>query len=432
MEQNNSLSVSSFYLSDALNYTSFAKGQLNLIVAPCGSGKTTAAFTTIPNYLQIKPYRCLVLVSTVAAVDEFVNDKYAYKFKANNNEYDDLVTPRTTKPIIMTYALFGAQYKKKGLRIEDYNYIVCDELHSLNQSIAMSRAKLIASYPLADTWEINDMLQKTCFTYIAINTIIKAIQQKDTWVFALTATPSQLYRNYLQPLSKMINEVQFSQENLHAYKIGSIIEYSDIRTILEASINQKTKRLFYFHTIKELLQYKQVLLEHGRKAEAIWSTNATIPMDEHMQATREYILYEHRFPDDVEDLLINSAYELAITIKDPLVKEVYIHSSNADTREQARNRLRQDLDIVGYYSNIKYHNDYNAKRRKRNVLQCVKNIPDSYLNRLLTVQDKQELLKLTNSPFGWTNFKKALIEEGYEVIEKRNAYQRFSIISNSN
>lgn len=39
------------YLSDVIIYESFKLGSFNLITAPCGAGKSTAAFETIPNYL---------------------------------------------------------------------------------------------------------------------------------------------------------------------------------------------------------------------------------------------------------------------------------------------------------------------------------------------------------------------------------------------
>jgi hypothetical protein len=55
-------------------------------------------------------------------------------------------------------------------------------------------------------------------------------------------------------------------------------------------------------------------------------------MEQANLTTRDYILNEHRFPPGVQDLLINSAYETAISIKDPLVKEAYVHTSNEDTR----------------------------------------------------------------------------------------------------
>jgi len=65
------------FLSESLVYESFKLGALNLITAPCGSGKTTAAFKTIPEYLHIKPNRCLILINSVSGAEEFVNSELA-------------------------------------------------------------------------------------------------------------------------------------------------------------------------------------------------------------------------------------------------------------------------------------------------------------------------------------------------------------------
>lgn len=210
------MSENEFYLSDSIIYESFKLGALNLICAPCGSGKTTAAFETIPQYLKILPKRSLILINTISGAEEFVKDERAYYYDYNGPEWDTFFTPQYNKPTVMTYALFGAKVKSGELDPEVYDYLVCDELHALNRYIAMARGKLKKQYPQAAPWEINDMLQMTCFTYIAIETIHQLIKNQKTWVFALTATPEQLYKYDLAKLGKIINEVQFSQK-LHAY-----------------------------------------------------------------------------------------------------------------------------------------------------------------------------------------------------------------------
>lgn len=348
----------------------------------------------------------------------------AYFFdQAGKDEWTTVFTPQYDKPTTMTYALFGAKCKSQELQVTDYDYIVCDELHVLNKYIAMSRAQLKRQYPQAAPWEINDMLQMTCYTYIAIETIYTVLKEKKTWVFALTATPQQLYKYDLAKLGTIINEVQFSQK-LHAYDILTKFEYAEIEPILRAVLPENRKRLFYFNTVKELNKYKQILIECGRQAEAIWSLSATTPMEQHALTTREYVLNEHRFPDDVQDLLINGAYETAISIKDPAVKEAYVHTSNADTRIQARNRLRQDLDIVGYY-NINAHKQ---QKKKNEYMHYCEAIPAEYFEVPLDVAKKEELIARIAFPKKWTTLKKALIDYGCQVLDKTNGQKRYSII----
>lgn len=415
------------YLSDALVYESFVLGKLNLIVAPCGSGKTVAAFKTIPEYLNIKPQRSLILINTTSGAEEFVNNELAYYYDYVGNEWTAPFLPQYAKPTVMTYAFFGALIKRKELNVEEYDYIVCDEIHALNTYIGMARGKLSKQYPQATPWEINDMLQMTCYTYIAVEEIERAIQHPKTWVFALTATPAQLYKGYLKHLSSLINEVQFSQK-IHAYEIFCKFDYKEIEPILQQIIPANRKRLFFFNTIKELKQYRQILLECGRAAEALWSVNSNEPMDSHALSTRAYILSDHRFPDDVQDLLINSAYETAITIKDPLVKEAYIHTGNQDTREQARNRLRQDLEVVGYY-NKNGSKDARRNDKKALLLQgYIQKIPPSYYNVPLYNEEKASLIETIGFPKKWPSLKKLLVENGIQVIDSSDGKKRYSKI----
>lgn len=423
----NNNSETTTYLSDAIVCESFRLGKLNLIVAPCGAGKTTAAFKTIPDYLKIEPSRSLVLINTVSGAEEFVQNKLARYYDLAGKEWYSNLSPQYDKPTVMTYALFGAQLKKGNIAIEDYDYIVCDEIHALNKYIAISRGKLSKQYPQAAPWEINDMLQMTCFTYMAVETIEQAVKRGQSWIFALTATPAQLYKNYLKTLSNMINEVQYSQK-LHAYEICCKFDYAEIEPILRAVLPENRKRLFYFNTIKELQQYKQVLIECGRAAEAIWSLSADEKMDSHSLTTREYILSDHRFPADVQDLLINGAYETAISIKDPLVKEAYIHTANADTRIQARNRLRQDLEVVGYYNKSMRHDTLQKDKKALQYQSILNLIPDEFFDKPLYSEDKDKLIEIIHFPKKWTSLKKAILSQGYEVIDKSDGKARYSII----
>lgn len=96
------------FLSDAIIYESFQLGKLNLIVAPCGSGKTTAAFKTIPEYLKVEPRRSLILINTISGEEEFVQNDLAYHYGYNGKEWDAHFLPQYDKPTVMTYALFGA------------------------------------------------------------------------------------------------------------------------------------------------------------------------------------------------------------------------------------------------------------------------------------------------------------------------------------
>lgn len=403
------------FVSNALDYESFQLGQINLIVANCGSGKSTAVYKTIPEKLNTNVGRILVLIDTVAGKDTFIRDEVAQPF----GDFP-------IKPTIMTYASFGAKIKKAEIHLKDWDMIVCDEIHNMIVPVRIARNKLQKQFPEAFPWEINDMLKITNYNYIAIEMVSEIARKGEKWVFGLTATPRNLQR--IAEFEGLIKEVKFSQA-LRAYDIISSFDYTDIESILRAAIPDDRKRVFFFSTVKELKKYKEVLLEAGRQAEAIWSTNHEENMNSHQLSTRAYLLEEHKLPDDVQDLLFNSAYETAITIKDKGVKEMYIHTGNEDTRTQSRNRLRQDLEVVGYYDRNKAENQKRVARENNRGMDEQWNVPESYINIKLDKKKRDEMITEIGFPKKWTSFRKWLERHGYRVEENKVKGERYTIIS---
>ena len=264
------------YVSEALVYNSFKKGQINLVVADCGTGKSTAIYKTIPERLSLSIGKILVLIDTTMGRDSFVRDELAQLYDKEGFLKE--------KPTIMTYAMFGSKVKRKDIRMEDYEMIVCDEIHSMIKPVSIARGKLKAQYPEAFPWEINDMLSMTCFNYIAIEKIRDMAKSGEKWVFGLTATPANVYK--IQQFDDLINEVKFSRA-LRAYEAISSYDYTDVEEILRQNIPDNRKRVFFFSTVNELQKYRQVLIDAGRSAEALWSLNHIMPMNEHQLYTRE-------------------------------------------------------------------------------------------------------------------------------------------------
>lgn len=417
------------YISEAILFQSCEKGKINLIKATCGAGKSTAALQLIPEKLHITPNHCLILIDTNSGQDSFIKEGAAKYYTLDYDRWDFTFTKEENKPIVMTYAAFGSLVKKQEIHAEYFDYIVCDEIHTMSYPVSMARGKLRKQFPLALPWEINDMLKITCFNYIAIETIKDWAEKENKWIFGLTATPDDLDR--IAQFDNLINEVKFSQQ-LRAYEIISSFDYTEIEKILQARIPDECKRLFFFNTVKELEKYKNILIESGRKAEAIWSCHATQPMNSHQHLTRDYLLETHTLPDDVQDLLINKSYETAITIKDEKLKEIYIHTSNPTTREQVRGRARQDIEVVGYYNKDLAHEREKQVEKKRkqaeNFLKMKVIIPEKYLNKYLTKQDKDKLIEEIEYPKGWTTLKKALVSQGYSIEDKKIKDVRYSKI----
>ena len=401
------------YLSDDLVKEKFVQGTINLLQANCGSGKTTAAFKTIPALLDLDPNRGLYLIDTTAGEYEFVRMGYCNYYDKVRFEYD--FSDKHDKPTVMTYAKFGSLIKQRQIAPSDYQYIVADEIHSLVTPIAISRGKLKKQFPQVYPWEINDMLKMTCFNYIAAEAIHDAAVNDNLWVFGLTATPQNLH--YIQAFNQIINEVKISQQ-LHAYEIITSFSYSQIEPILRKFIPDSTKQLFYFNTVTELVKYRGMLIESGRKAEALWSVNHIKEMDKHQLTTRDYLLNNYRLPDDVQDLLINAAYLTAINIKDESIKEVYVHDGNEIVRTQAVGRLRQDIPIVGFYdSKSRETQRANEIKKNQHDSETLNKafVPKKFLDKPLFDKEKEELLKEIGYPFLFSTLKKNLLKKNYTI-----------------
>lgn len=115
------------FVSEALDYSSIKKGQINLIYSSCGSGKTTAIYKTIPQAIGIKTSKVLVLIDTTAGKDSFIKEGQAEEYL--NGEFISI------KPTIMTYASFGAKIKDFEMMLNDYDMIVCDEIHAMRTPV---------------------------------------------------------------------------------------------------------------------------------------------------------------------------------------------------------------------------------------------------------------------------------------------------------
>lgn len=417
------------YVGDALVYESFKKGTINLIYANCGAGKTTAVFETIPKKLNIPCNRSLYLINTSIGREDSIIRGRARSWDSFDEGWGE---NRKEHPVIMTYQKLGSLLKKAEISLKDYEYIVCDEIHDIIYPVQIERGKLKKQFPQAYPWEINDMLKMTCFNYIAIEAISDAAKAGQQWIIGLTATPRSLEK--IKQFDDLINEVKFSQ-TLRAYEIISSFDYIDIESILREKLPDDRKRAFFFNTIKELQKYKQILIEAGRKAEALWSpNNIQNKMDNHQYATLNTILTEYRLPDDVQDLLFNVSMNTAITIKDQTVKEFYAHSGNKDAATQARNRFRQDMEKMGTYNSEAAKNKSKEEKRKEELYSQKIEIPEKWLNIPLDTEDKKALISELKIKGSWTTLKKLLEKQNYNIKDtekmKEGKRKRVSIISN--
>jgi len=392
------------HLSEALDLEcpNYERGRLNLIVAQTGQGKTTAAINTIPKQLGVAPQRCLILIDTTMGEEE----KIAL-------EECQMWGEKLDKPYILNYQKFGAMVKRGELVAEMFDYICCDEIHNLIKYVRIDEANIWKRNPESSREVICLILSQESFSYIAIDTLLHWAELKGVWWFGLTATADNLEK--WARLKSYINEIQI-QEQLIAYEVFQKYEYSDIHVLLRA--NPEVKRLIFVPTIEQGEQFAREIQENtGRKVVCLWSRRALKPMTNNQLDIVNHLQHNHKYPDDIDDIILTEAYATGWNLIDDNVQIVIVHSGNKDIQIQFPGRKRGDWQVQYNYNSQLAANEKRLNR-KQAVRADIANtqwiIPDNYLNRKLGKEDKEQLIQEIGYPKKWTSFKKD-ISKNYNI-----------------
>ena len=114
-------------------------GQLNMITAPVGSGKTTWALRHLAQSLD-SPLNMLYLIDTRNGNDQIVSANSDVATYYSDAWFDKVShgwemfseNPQEDKIVVMTYAKFGVLAKKEPEFVfGTVDYIICDEIHNL-------------------------------------------------------------------------------------------------------------------------------------------------------------------------------------------------------------------------------------------------------------------------------------------------------------
>jgi hypothetical protein len=141
-------------------------------------------------------------------------------------------------------------------------------------------------------------------------------------------------------------------------------------------------------------------------------TNNQLDIINHLQQS-------HKYPDDVDDIILTEAYATGWNLIDDNVQIVIVHSGNKDIQIQFPGRKRGDWQIQ-YNYNSKLAENKKRLERKQTVRANIANtqwiIPDSYLGRKLGKEDKEQLIQEISYPKKWTSLKKDI--QNYYNIEQ--------------
>lgn len=385
------------YLSDLVNANALQKSKLNIIRAPTGSGKTYFALNYIPSLVPDALHSVVYLIDTINGKEQILSNYNAvseYWGWAQGISSDGVWFDDDKRIVVLTYAKFGILSQQHPAFHKNFDYIICDELHSL--------------------FHFQHFSPKPNYHSIALMGVREAIKNERTTVIALSATPT-IIKNQI---GTGWQEIPIDQDQLIHYDQDQVIPYTNLEYIL-SGIDPDSIGLCYTARISQMIEIEQQAQEMGFSPICIWSTaNKAYPMTEEQLSVRDSILKDYTIPEAYNLLIINSSSETSIKIKSP-VDYVIVNNTNQDTQVQVRGRVNGDLKSLYLLNDGTQPID----------------LPDEFLNVELLNEGKERLCELINvknpyrRQYKWTTVKTLLIDSGYDIREGRKNNLRYAVIT---
>jgi len=372
------------FLRQVIEVEKFKKGQANVIVAPCHSGKTTAAVHVMEKCASCKE-RTLFLIDTAAGRDSLVmkpeeeheaeetpkieaqryTESWAYELRCNNLEH--LRNGQGYR--VMTYHQFGWEIIRHPDLLLNIDLIICDEMHNLLKYMGIEHGRNLSE----DTEEE----VRCCAT--AFSTLMSVAQAKAQapLLIIMTATPNTL----LQKMDEFKIPYELFNYTGRVHSDGTYVRryYVSHESVL-TGLKRNERAIVYIPTIHLMKEYASKVGD-GRKTCCLWGkNNLEHELSEEQLKVRNEILTTKRIPADVDLLFINAAYETCINIENEDFNTMIIHCGNTDTQMQVRGRLRHDIDVLYLYD------------KKHEYISHY--LPDRFFDRPLFQQDKMEIVEM--------------------------------------
>ena len=379
-----------------LDVSSFVSDAFNLIIAPCGSGKTTAAINTIAA-LASSPRKALFLIDTQngslrLAQNEALTLPYAFFAETAGRSITWGELP-PEKIVVTTYAQFGVWVKDNPDFAASFEVIICDEAHN------------IVVFP--------NYSPQPNFASIARDAICEAAANPNIIVVGITATP--------EPLEKLrcpIYQVPIDAAELRQYENQSVLRYSSLQHTLENLPQGKVGMLYVSH-IRKMKECAEIAAAAGHHPICVWSaTNEEHPMTEEQYAARDYILQNEQLPPQYDLFIFNASCETSINIRGK-VDYFIAHTTIPTHITQSRGRYRGDLEIL-------YVLDHDCAEPIT--------VPEEFLDIQLFKEDQRELrvrLSIKDKKGHYLAYDKQwerLETSGYVIDTGRDQNRRYVII----
>ena len=180
------------FLAQAIHEEEICDGQLNMVKAPVGSGKTTWALHHLAKELE-SPLDIVYLIDTRNGNEQIVSANSDIAAHYNDVWLDKVMNgwemfseePQEDKIVVMTYAKFGVLAKKHPDFGYKFDYVICDEIHNLPKFMAFGG---------------EDGEDKNWYQW-AMERITELVDLSGARIIGLSATPSKVEKHMVCPIS---------------------------------------------------------------------------------------------------------------------------------------------------------------------------------------------------------------------------------------
>ena len=346
-------------------YTEIKTGNLNLIVADCGAGKTY----WISKYIatQFKNNKNILYITdsklNVKSFSKKFKDTYYPKNEENYNE-QQIIDSWTERG---NYVIDNELYK---LYIQNFNHIATYLRYNPN---------FINQFDIIVFDELHGIFWRNNCKNL-INLIPELVNNKI--VIGISATPRLIFGHYRDELKNRINDIlKPYQSEIKSHPTHNIIEVNNFNAF---DFNQLKGKTFLFYTplVKNQIKYKQLMVEAGLKVEFICSDSHK-QFTPNMKVIKDYIIEENTIPHELDGLIINDSACTGLDFNG--IDCVLVDSKLPDDHKQVRGRVREPLNEL-YQLPV---NDYD---KFLDNIYLIESILNDYADKPLFKKEQQELL----------------------------------------
>ena len=399
------------YLSDVLDVTELKKGQANIIIAPCHSGKTTAIAKIIKAHAK-HPEGVLVLIDTAAGKQAILTRKEANKYTARWQkelkcsewwEWGGMVDGDKCR--VMTYHQFGMELAKYPDFVKGLEVIVADEMHNLLTYIAMEQANN----------QKNETNEQTCQMALRELVRVSNTNEEDSPLFVVMSATADKLTVRLDRMGANVEPLDYT-DKVHCDDTEETIYYENLDEVL-AGLGEFEKALVYVPQVKQVKHCMELLDDGWRRVCGLWSVhNTASPMNEEQLEVRKQLIKSERVPEDIDVLVVNAAYETSININNEDYQTIIVHTSDADKQVQVRGRLRHNIKRLYLHDSDHEH--------------VAAYFPEEYYDKLLFKEEQEEIeekMQLKNDNgrlMKWPSIKELLKKDGLTVVPIKHGGRR--------